>query len=120
MNRRKRTAGAAAAALETAIQLIEPVATAASQVKKKTEHQRAFWNQRATLKPKMIIKIDFTVCIFLFFFLFFIITVCPIYTIAGNEKETFFDIQNTPNVSHTLDEYLRPFFFFLSPFILLT
>ncbi len=60
----------------------------------------------------MIIKIDFTVCISFFFFFFFIITVCPIYTIAGNEKETFFDIQNTQNVSHTLDEYLRPFFSF--------
>jgi hypothetical protein len=34
MNRRKRMAGAGAAALETAIQLIEPAATAASQGKK--------------------------------------------------------------------------------------
>lgn len=110
MNRRKRTAGAAA--LETAIQLIEPVATAASQGKKNGASE-SLLESKGNIEAKDDNKNRLYSVHFSFFF-FFIITVCPIYTIAGNEKETFFDIQNTQNVSHTLDEYLRPFFLFVA------
>ena len=113
MNRRKRREERAAA-LETS----NPIDWTNRQPRrdKKEQSIRAVWNQRAkaTLKPKMIIKIDFTVVHF-----FLLLFALPS---RGMKRRHFRYSKYTKCLTHSRYVYIPAFFspHLLSPFILLT